>query len=557
MSAGDQKRSKEPRPPPPDDLPDPPAYRVERPAALRSAGPGHRGQADAGVGTGRMGQDHPVGGVGAGPAVLDAGTVGDRRAGAGARRVGEAGGGDARGLGRRARSPTRSTSCCAGSRRPDPPVTVVLDGVPHAEAGDLLAGIERLLDDGGPRLRLVIGCRRDPDLPLYRWRIAGRADPHRARAAVVDPAGDRRRWSPRTTSPWARPAVAELHGLVEGWPAAVRLAAVSMQGHPEPESIVPTLAQHDRLLREYVAREVLGPVDDDLRSVLAHLSVLDRMTPELLEALTGRGDAHDVLYTLERANLVVAQTGGAMPWYRFHPLLRPAALRRAVPAAAGAAAGAAPARVGLLRTRRGRRRDPPRVGRAELGAGGDARARSLALAAAGIAPARRCGAWCRCRHRRRSRIRGWLWPSPPTGSTPPTRRAPPRSSRSPSTRGPTRRPRAGHGGLPHRARVPERRTTPTWRICSRRAGPTVPTGATTSSGPWPCARRRFRSALRRRHRGGGAAADGQSGIGRAAGHDPVADHGAAPTRRAQHGAGHADTRPNSTPTGPWTWPTVT
>ena len=202
------------------------------------------------------------------------------------------------------------------------PVTVILDGVPHTEVGELHAGIERLLDEGDPRLRLVIGCRRDPDLPLYRWRIAdelthigpGPLSLTLQETAVLLAAHD---------VALGEPAVAELHGLVEGWPAAVRLAVVSMQGHPEPESLVPTLAQHDRLLREYVAREVLGPVDDDLRSVLTHLSVLDRVTPELLEALTGRGDAHDVLYTLERANLVVPQSGGAMPWYRFHPLLRP------------------------------------------------------------------------------------------------------------------------------------------------------------------------------------------------------------------------------------------
>jgi LuxR family maltose regulon positive regulatory protein len=203
-----------------------------------------------------------------------------------------------------------------------PPVTLVLNGVPHVETGDLLAGIERLVDDGGPRLRLVLGCRRDPDLPLYRWRIQDRLTQVgcgplsltlQETGLLVAAHGIE----------LGEAAVAELHGLVEGWPAAVRLAAVSMQLHPEPESVLPTLAQHDRLLREYVTREVLGPVDHDLRSVLVRISVLDRMTPELLEALTGRGDAHDLLRTLERANLVVAQTGGAMPWYRFHPLLRP------------------------------------------------------------------------------------------------------------------------------------------------------------------------------------------------------------------------------------------
>jgi LuxR family transcriptional regulator, maltose regulon positive regulatory protein len=205
---------------------------------------------------------------------------------------------------------------------PGPPVTVVLDGVPHNDVDGLLTGIERLLDIGGQRLRLVIGCRRDPDLPLYRWRIADEL-------TQIGPASLSLTLQETGALVAAHgvglgePAVAELHGLVDGWPAAVRIAAVAMQGHPEPESIVSTLPQHDPLLREYVAREVLGPVDDNLRSVLSHVSVLDRMTPELLEALTGRGDAHDILHTLERANLVVLQSNGPVAWYRFHPLLRP------------------------------------------------------------------------------------------------------------------------------------------------------------------------------------------------------------------------------------------
>jgi LuxR family transcriptional regulator, maltose regulon positive regulatory protein len=318
---GDQKRSREPHPPAPDDLPDPPACRVERPRLLDLLDRGTEGRltlvsAPAGWGkttllaawararrlvapilwvTVEPGREREVwaklavamseGSTGAAP-INPLEAVLRRLAGAG------------------------------------PPVTVVLDGVPHVETGDLLAGIERLVDDGGPRLRLVIGCRRDPDLPLYRWRIQDELT-HVGPCPLSLTLPETGTLVAAHDVELGEAAVAELHGLVEGWPAAVRLAAVSMQGHPEPESIVPTLAQHDRLLREYVAREVLGPVDDDLRSVLVQISVLDRMTPELLEALTGRGDAHDLLRTLERANLIVAQTGGAMPWYRFHPLLRP------------------------------------------------------------------------------------------------------------------------------------------------------------------------------------------------------------------------------------------
>jgi LuxR family maltose regulon positive regulatory protein len=116
------------------------------------------------------------------------------------------------------------------------------------------------------------------------------------------------------------PALLELHRLTEGWPAALRLAALSMQGHPEPGRLVPEFALHDRALGEYLMGEILEKVDDELRDLLLRMSILDHMTPELVTALTGRDDAAQVLASLEQSNLFVIHCGGRRPWYRFHPL---------------------------------------------------------------------------------------------------------------------------------------------------------------------------------------------------------------------------------------------
>src|SRR5262249_44208583 len=49
-------------------------------------------------------------------------------------------------------------------------------------------------------------------------------------------------------------------------------------------------------------------------------SVLDQVTAELVEALTGRPDGARILALLEHSNLFVVQGSGSAGWYRCHPL---------------------------------------------------------------------------------------------------------------------------------------------------------------------------------------------------------------------------------------------
>ena len=338
----------------------------------------------------------------------------------------------------------------------------------------------------------------------------GRADLHRSGAAVVHPAGDRhaggrarRRRSARPRSPtctaWSRDGRRPSASARRGDAGPPRAGVASWR----------SCAQHDRLF-EYVASEVLGAVDDDLRSVLIQISVLDRMTPELIEALTGRGDAHDLLAGMERATSIVrAGRRSACPWYRFHPLLRPCCTTSCAQRRARTAAGAARPRVPVY---------------FEHAAAADAIRHALAarnwnraaalvggLAGRRCCPGsrqRRCRPWCRCRRPRRSRTRGWRWPSRPNGSTPPTRRrrrVPPHRAARP---GPTPRPLAVMTAfrIAHAYQTtssPRRRTSP--RRPSRSGRSTRAGGLVGPRG----ARRRVGPALRRRHRGGRAAAVAQ------------------------------------------------
>ena len=62
----------------------------------------------------------------------------------------------------------------------DPPVTLVLDDLHLLTEPGVLKGLEFVLRNVGPGLRLVVASRMDPLLPLHRYRLAGQLTEIRA-----------------------------------------------------------------------------------------------------------------------------------------------------------------------------------------------------------------------------------------------------------------------------------------------------------------------------------------------------------------------------------------
>jgi LuxR family transcriptional regulator, maltose regulon positive regulatory protein len=215
------------------------------------------------------------------------------------------------------------------------PVVLVLDDVHELTDPRTLQGLELLVRHTPPRLRLVLATRADPPLPLHRLLVAGQLTQVRAAdlafnlpevAELLEDYDFRARLSDAD--------LAVLQARTEGWAAGLRLAAVSMQGHPDPRRFVLELAGDDRSLAGYLVTEVLDRQPAELRSFLMRTSVLDELSGELADALTGGDDGERILARLERANAFVVALGSRRDRYRYHPLfaeLLRSELRRQAP----------------------------------------------------------------------------------------------------------------------------------------------------------------------------------------------------------------------------------
>ena len=114
--------------------------------------------------------------------------------------------------------------------------------------------------------------------------------------------------------------MALLHERTEGWAAGLRLAAISLAGHPDPERFVREFSGSERTVAGYLLAEVLERQPPEVRELLLRTSVLERVSGPLADVLTGGSGSERILQELEDANAFVTSLDAGRSWFRYHHL---------------------------------------------------------------------------------------------------------------------------------------------------------------------------------------------------------------------------------------------
>jgi LuxR family transcriptional regulator, maltose regulon positive regulatory protein len=199
----------------------------------------------------------------------------------------------------------------------DPPVALVLDDLHLVAAPGLMDGLQYLLRNARPGLRLVICSRTDPLLPLHRYRLAGELTEIRASELAFSVPEARLLMAQHdiTLPPRTLELLTELD---EGWAAGLRLAAISIGDHPDPGQFIKELAAENSAVAGYLIEEALNNQAPEIRDLLLRTSILDRVNSGVASELTGHEQAASALAALARANAFVQPLGNG--WYRYHSL---------------------------------------------------------------------------------------------------------------------------------------------------------------------------------------------------------------------------------------------
>ena len=213
-------------------------------------------------------------------------------------------------------------------------ITLVIDDLHELGSPEAVAQLSRLLANLPPRAHLVLSTRHDLRLRLHQLRLAGELAEIRA-AELRFSELETRALLAASGIELSEGSVARLHQRAEGWAAGLRLAVLSLAGHPDPERFVAEFSGSDRAVSEYLIAEMMDRQPTAVQDLLLRTCVLDRVNGELADLLTGRPGSERILLDLEDANAFVVSLDPGRTWFRYHRLLSDflrLELRRTLPA---------------------------------------------------------------------------------------------------------------------------------------------------------------------------------------------------------------------------------
>lgn len=203
----------------------------------------------------------------------------------------------------------------------DEGVDLIIDDLHEIRDASVLGGLRSWLGTLGPQTRVLLAARHDPDVGLHALRLTGQVREIRdadlrfteeEAAALLRAAGVR----------LSARSLRLLHQRTEGWAAGLRLAALSLRQHPDPERFVGEFSGANQGVAEYLFAEVLDRQSPEVRRVLTRTAVVNRVNGPLADRLTGTSGNERTLERLTADSAFVRVVDENPRWFAYHQLFR-------------------------------------------------------------------------------------------------------------------------------------------------------------------------------------------------------------------------------------------
>jgi LuxR family maltose regulon positive regulatory protein len=194
---------------------------------------------------------------------------------------------------------------------------LLIDDLHEVRNDELLRQLELLLMRAPQNLRFVLATRHDLRLGLHRLRLQGEVTEIRADDLSFT-AQEARLMVEAAGVALSDTALELLLEKTEGWVAGMRLAALLLTGHDDPEQFAAEFSGTERTVADYLLAEVLERQPEDVRRLLLRTSILERVTGPLADDLTGGSGGERILQELEEANAFVVALDARRSWFRYH-----------------------------------------------------------------------------------------------------------------------------------------------------------------------------------------------------------------------------------------------
>jgi LuxR family transcriptional regulator, maltose regulon positive regulatory protein len=199
---------------------------------------------------------------------------------------------------------------------------LVLDDFHQLSSGPARDSVTWFIDHVPSTFQLVIATRSEPALRLASLRAHGALVELRASDLGFTSSEADLLLNDRLELGLDREYVEDLVDRTEGWPAALYLAALSIQGAIDRSAVASRFGGGSRHVVDFLVDEVLGAHDPAMQALMLRSSILERLCGPLCDAVLEQEGARARLDALSRTNLFLVPLDDEGEWYRFHNLFR-------------------------------------------------------------------------------------------------------------------------------------------------------------------------------------------------------------------------------------------
>jgi ATP/maltotriose-dependent transcriptional regulator MalT len=206
---------------------------------------------------------------------------------------------------------------------PATPAMVVFDDVHEIAGSAAERALEQFVQLRPRHLRVLVGSRRPPDMNIPRLRVSGQlreitSEDLRFRSWEVEEL-----FISVFREPLSPESAAALTRRTGGWAAGLQLFHLATSGRSAVDRgrAVDDLGGRSKLVRSYLARNVLAELPEERRHFLLRTCTLGTLTGPLCDALLGVTGSSAVLDELEHRQLFTSSDDDGQT-FRYHEVLR-------------------------------------------------------------------------------------------------------------------------------------------------------------------------------------------------------------------------------------------
>jgi len=205
---------------------------------------------------------------------------------------------------------------------------IVLDDYHLAESAEVNDLVMSLLENLPQTTHVVIITRIDPTMRLAKLR--GQAELVEIRQAdLAFTLEECKAFLAETGGiSLASEEVQALSYTTEGWAAGLQILASSLKDRADAHRLLRGLRAGHRYLHDYLVEEVLDGLDQPTLAFMERCSILERLSADLCDAVTGRADSRELLLAIDRRNLFISPLDEDRRWFRLHHLFAEVLLAR-------------------------------------------------------------------------------------------------------------------------------------------------------------------------------------------------------------------------------------